>query len=173
MKKLVALVALVVALCLNVSAKDLKTIVFTTQPQMTCENCENKIKGTLRFEKGVKDITTSVANQTVTIVYDGEKTNATALKDALGKIGYSVTEKSGATTVAAGKKCATQCGKCKKAGGCDKVADCKNNPANKAAQCAKKASKCAEKAGKCAEKAGKCAEKAGKCAEKAGSCSKK
>ena len=40
-------------------AKDIKTVVFTTNPQMHCENCENKIKGNLRFEKGIKEITTS------------------------------------------------------------------------------------------------------------------
>ena len=44
-------------------AKDIKTVVFTTTPQMHCENCENKIKNNLRFEKGVKEITTSVDNQ--------------------------------------------------------------------------------------------------------------
>ena len=35
-------------------AKDIKTVVVTTQPQMHCSGCENKIKGNLRFEKGVK-----------------------------------------------------------------------------------------------------------------------
>ena len=32
-------------------AKDIKTVVFTTTPQMHCEACENKIKSNLRFEK--------------------------------------------------------------------------------------------------------------------------
>ena len=34
-------------------AKDIKTVVFTTTPQMHCEACENKIKSNLRFEKGL------------------------------------------------------------------------------------------------------------------------
>ena len=51
-------------------AKDIKTAVFTTSPQMHCESCENKIKGNLRFEKGIKQITTSVPDQKVTIEYD-------------------------------------------------------------------------------------------------------
>ena len=34
-------------------AKDIKTVVFTTTPQMHCEACENKIKSNLRFEKGI------------------------------------------------------------------------------------------------------------------------
>ena len=31
-------------------AKDIKTVVFTTTPQMHCAACENKIKSNLRFE---------------------------------------------------------------------------------------------------------------------------
>ena len=56
-------------------AKDIKTVVVTTTPQMHCENCEAKIKGNLRFEKGVKDIETNIEAQTVTIKYDAEKTS--------------------------------------------------------------------------------------------------
>lgn len=45
-------------------AKDIKTVVFTTTPQMHCAACENKIKSNLRFEKGIKSIETSVPDQT-------------------------------------------------------------------------------------------------------------
>ena len=38
-------------LAITAMAKTIKTTVFTTSPQMHCENCENKIKGNLRFEK--------------------------------------------------------------------------------------------------------------------------
>lgn len=55
-------------------AKDIKTVVFTTTPQMHCEACENKIKNNLRFEKGIKSIETSVPNQTVTVKYNADKT---------------------------------------------------------------------------------------------------
>ena len=55
-------------------AKDLKTVVFTTTPQMHCEACENKIKSNLRFEKGIKAIETSVPDQTVKVKYDADKT---------------------------------------------------------------------------------------------------
>ncbi len=51
-------------------AKDIKTVVFTTTPQMHCAACENKIKSNLRFEKGIKSIETSVPNQTVTVKYE-------------------------------------------------------------------------------------------------------
>lgn len=69
-------------------AKDIKTLVVTTTPQMHCENCENKIKGNLRFEKGVKKIETSIPAQTVTIEYDADKTNAENLVEAFKKFGY-------------------------------------------------------------------------------------
>lgn len=55
-------------------AKDIKTVVFTTTPQMHCEACENKIKNNLRFEKGIKNIETSVPDQTVTVKYNADKT---------------------------------------------------------------------------------------------------
>lgn len=55
-------------------AKDIKTVVFTTTPQMHCAACENKIKSNLRFEKGIKSIETSVPDQTVTVQYNADKT---------------------------------------------------------------------------------------------------
>ena len=69
-------------------AKDIKTVVFTTTPQMHCENCENKIKNNLRFEKGVKEITTSVDNQTVTVKYDADNTTPDKIQQGFKKFGY-------------------------------------------------------------------------------------
>ncbi|XAJ49205.1 heavy-metal-associated domain-containing protein [Segatella copri] len=54
--------------------REIKTVVFTTTPQMHCAACENKIKSNLRFEKGIKSIETSVPNQTVTVKYNADKT---------------------------------------------------------------------------------------------------
>lgn len=54
--------------------REIKTVVFTTTPQMHCAACENKIKNNLRFEKGIKSIETSVPNQTVTVKYNADKT---------------------------------------------------------------------------------------------------
>lgn len=71
-----------------VMAKDVKTVVFTTTPQMHCENCENKIKKNMRFEKGVKLIETSIPNQTVKITYDSDKTSPAGLIKGFKKIGY-------------------------------------------------------------------------------------
>ena len=79
-------------------AKDIKTVVFTTTPQMHCEACENKIKSNLRFEKGIKSnlrfekgiksIETSVPNQTVTVQYNADKTTPEKLQKGFEKFGY-------------------------------------------------------------------------------------
>lgn len=54
--------------------REIKTVFFTTTPQMHCAACENKIKSNHRFEKGIKNIETSVPNQTVTVKYNADKT---------------------------------------------------------------------------------------------------
>ena len=69
-------------------AKDIKTVIFTTQPQMHCAGCEKTIKGNLRYEKGVKRIDTSVEQQKVTVKYDADKTSAEKLQKAFKKFGY-------------------------------------------------------------------------------------
>ncbi len=73
-------------------AKDIKTVVVTTQPQMHCESCEKKITGNLRFEKGVKQIECDIEGQRVTITYDADKTNSDAIIQSFGKFGYKATE---------------------------------------------------------------------------------
>ena len=73
------------------SAKDIQTLVVTTSPQMHCENCEAKIKGNLRFEKGIKKIVTDREKQSVTIEYDADKTTPENLIAGFKKIGYDAT----------------------------------------------------------------------------------
>lgn len=73
-------------------AKDIKTAVFNTAPEMHCNNCENRIKEGLKFEKGVKDIKTDLETKTVTIEYDADKTNVENLVAAFAKIDYKATE---------------------------------------------------------------------------------
>ena len=74
----------------SIYAKDIKELVVTTTPPMSCQNCENKIKGNLRFEKGIKKIETSLSDQKVTIEYDAEKINPEQIEEAFQKIGYKV-----------------------------------------------------------------------------------
>ena len=73
-------------------AKDIKTVVFNTAPEMHCQNCENRIKEGLKFEKGVKDIKTDLDSKTVTIEYDADKTSTDKLVEAFAKINYTATE---------------------------------------------------------------------------------
>lgn len=89
------------------SAKDIKTVVFTTTPQMHCESCENKIKGNLRFEKGVKQIETNVEEQKVFVTYDADKTTEEKLRKAFEKFGYKAekTTKDAKTVVHEGEEC--------------------------------------------------------------------
>ncbi len=87
----ILLTALMTSLLLAAGGKNLRMLVVTPTPAMHCNNCENKIKSNLRFEKGVVQISTSLEKQTVSITYNGSKTNAEALRAALKKIGYETT----------------------------------------------------------------------------------
>lgn len=91
MKKLALICAMMLTAVVS-QAKDIKTVIVTTQPQMHCASCENKIKGNLRFEKGVKQIECDIPQQRVTITYDAEKTTPNAIIQSFGKFGYKATE---------------------------------------------------------------------------------
>ena len=73
-------------------AKDIKTVVLTTQPQMHCANCEKKIKQNIRFERGVKTIKTDLKTKPVTIQYDADKTSVPAIIQGFKKIKYEASE---------------------------------------------------------------------------------
>lgn len=109
MKKVVLGLALAMT-ALVASAKDIKTVVLTTTPQMHCSGCENRIKENLKYLKGIKGIETSVENQAVTIEYDADKTSVEKIKASLKKINFDATEK--------------QCDGCKEGKNCN---DCKKN----------------------------------------------
>ncbi len=75
----------VAAVC---AAKDIKTVVLTTYPEI----CEQKIKNNIRFEKGIKSIKTNLDNKTVTIEYDADKTNVKNIIEGFKKINYEACE---------------------------------------------------------------------------------
>ena len=89
MKK-IALFASLALISLSAYAKDIQELVVTTTPKMSCQNCENKIKGNLRFEKGIKKIETNLKDQRVTIEYDADKTTPAQIEEGFHKIGYNV-----------------------------------------------------------------------------------
>lgn len=68
-------------------AKDIRVVVFRVS-QMHCEKCEKKVKDNMRFEKGLKDLSTEVKTKTVTITYDAEKTNVKKLQAGFKKFNY-------------------------------------------------------------------------------------
>ncbi len=93
MRKLI-LALLVAVISFGTQAAEPVEAIFSVNPKMSCNNCEKKIKGNLRFEKGVKNVETSLENQTVTVKYDPDKTNEANLAKAFSKIGYEAsTEK--------------------------------------------------------------------------------
>ncbi len=69
---------------------EVKTVVYTPTPMMHCQGCENKIKGNLKFIKGIKSIATDLEKQTVTITYDAKKTTTEKIEAGFNKIGYEV-----------------------------------------------------------------------------------
>ena len=148
-------------------AKDVKTVVFTTQPQMHCSSCEDKIKSNLRFEKGIKAIETSVENQTVTVTYDADKTTAENLQKGFEKFGYTasvVDAAAPADTTKAKKSCC--CGKKAEAAAagscCSKKAD-----ATAAGGCCSKKAEGAEKKSCCCGKKAEAASAGSCCGKKA------
>lgn len=88
MRKIIFTMALALA-AMAVQAKD-KTVVLTTTPTITCNNCVNKIKSNIRFVKGVKKIDPSLKTKKVSIVYDDAKAGQEDIVKGFAKIGYRV-----------------------------------------------------------------------------------
>jgi copper chaperone CopZ len=86
-KKLMMLFAVLFLGAGAMMAKDFRTVVFKVE-QMTCPNCEKKIKDNIRFEKGLKRFTTDLKTKIVTITYDAEKTNIEQLQAGFRKFKY-------------------------------------------------------------------------------------
>ena len=63
-----------------VLAKDVRVVVFKVS-QMHCENCEKKVKNNMRFEKGVKELSTELKDKT-------EKTDVKKLQAGFKKFNY-------------------------------------------------------------------------------------
>lgn len=133
--KILFLSLAIAAVC---SAKDIKTVVLNTAPEMHCSSCENKIKSNLKFEKGIKDIQTDLTTKTVTIQYDADKTNVENIIAGFKKINYVAT--------VAGNDSASAAPKAEKKGGCCGSGGCKCGSAKKQEQAEAKP---AEKKGCC------------------------
>lgn len=84
-------ITLTIGLCLLAItgfAKDIKTVVVTTTPQMHCEKCENRVKQGLIKVNGVQGITTNLVAQTVTVKYDADKISEENLIKSFATFNY-------------------------------------------------------------------------------------
>jgi copper chaperone CopZ len=70
--------------------KKVETVVFNVE--MDCQGCAKKISKSMPFEKGVKDLKVDFENQKVTLVYKTKATTKEALKKAIEKMKFKVTE---------------------------------------------------------------------------------
>ena len=68
--------------------KEVKEVVFSVH--LHCNSCVKKVQENIAFEKGVKDLKVSLANQTVAIKYDPSKTSEQVLEKAIVALGYKV-----------------------------------------------------------------------------------
>ena len=79
-----------------VSAQDgkkdnkVKEVVFSVN--MHCGNCEQKVIKNMPYEKGVKDLSTNLDKQLVTVNYQSDKTDKEKLKKAIEKLGFTCKE---------------------------------------------------------------------------------
>lgn len=90
MKKLLSTLVLLITVAAVAFAKGpTAAVVFSVEPKMTSQNCENKIKTNIRFEKGVTEIVTDIPSQTVKVTYDPAKTSPEKLIEAFKAIGYT------------------------------------------------------------------------------------
>lgn len=61
-------------------------VVFLTS--LHCNNCARKIEDNVSFEKGVKDLSVSVPDKTVTITFNPAKTDTATLRKSINSLGY-------------------------------------------------------------------------------------
>jgi len=87
--KFVMVIAAIFAVSVNdVEAKAKKKLTCVIEAEIDCEGCASKIKKNIAFEKGVKSLEVSVAEQTVTITYLEGKNTPEELAKAITKLGY-------------------------------------------------------------------------------------
>ena len=89
MKKILV-IACALSMVLMATAAKPKTVKRTVVYGSTveCKNCEKKVLENISFEKGVKDVSVDLSDQTVKIVFDEAKTDTLTLAKAIRKLGY-------------------------------------------------------------------------------------
>ena len=59
---------------------------------MHCQACEQKVKKNIPYERGVRNLTTDLENQLVSITYRTNRTDKDKLKKAIEKLGFTCSE---------------------------------------------------------------------------------
>lgn len=88
MKKNLLLIVVMSLFAITASAKKETSSVTFIVP-LDCENCVKKVESNIAFEKGVKGLECNIAEQTVKVSYQADKTNVEELKKGFAKIGYA------------------------------------------------------------------------------------
>lgn len=97
MKLLTTLPALFLTIALSAQTPDPSptdasgktTATLAIQSTAICDMCEKTIEENLVYEKGVKKVEVDLATAMVNVTYDPRKNDATNLRTALTKLGYS------------------------------------------------------------------------------------
>lgn len=66
--------------------KNLQEVTFSCN--LHCNNCVNKVKENISYERGVKDLKVSLDEQSIYVKFDPSKTSVEILQKAIGKLGY-------------------------------------------------------------------------------------
>lgn len=94
----IAVVALLLVCSANLYAQDKQSkqaniAEVTFVSSIDCPNCVKKVEANLPHEKGVKDMKVTLADHTIWIKYQTNKTTKEALAKAIEKLGYTAVEK--------------------------------------------------------------------------------
>jgi periplasmic mercuric ion binding protein len=93
MKKILTVLVTILALSFGSNAQSVaKTEVVKFKTSAKCGMCKARIEGDMGKTKGVQKVNLDLSDKTVSIVYNPKKTNVSALKASISKIGYDADE---------------------------------------------------------------------------------
>jgi mercuric ion binding protein len=91
MKNFLTALALVVAIALPASAKEIKTAEIKL-PTLQCGMCKRTIESKLKGTEGLDSISVSVDEKIATVVYDADVTTIAKLEEAISLTGYAAND---------------------------------------------------------------------------------
>jgi periplasmic mercuric ion binding protein len=79
---------LVFAFITSVSAQPQKDEIIMIKSSVMCGSCKDRIEKGLKSEKGINKATVDVETKTVTVKFDGTKTDPDKIREKISKLGY-------------------------------------------------------------------------------------